>query len=1031
MLNYKQLLLTVILSLALPIGAMADDTDIYGTTSVSLKPNVMIILDNSGSMSSNKDVGGEDYIASKDYAPFPASGWTPVGRTSVYYQSGSNWLLLTDNVTNIRCSTLITQLNNNGYANNVRITVGSLACSGSRYNLKLGNFRNYENSTLLPEYRYEVAKRAVVNLLNSTTDKNFGLMHFNSSEGGYVRFPCGTANSTISTYVNGMTSSSFSTWTPLAETLAEAGRYFAGLSSWFNTGVSYTSPITEVCQKNYIILVTDGEPTQDINSRLWQTTWDTTYVNKVIGDYDRDGEDFTSTGAVVRLASDGSLLLDDVAKFLFTEDIRHPMGNGTGFVKQNIITHTIGLRVDVPILSKAAANGGGLYFYASTSTGLQAALDSINNSISETNAVFLAPAVPVNRTIRTAESDWLYLAYFKPQNTGEWLGNIKKFAIGDHGEILGSTDGTNIDQSQTVVDQYGMIKDNARSFWTQASNPDGNDVTSGGLGAILNTMYDTDVSGIETDTRNIYYYTGGTEFDLSNVINHFTTDNASLTVADDVIRNVRHFAENWKLGAIIHSEPSIVHYSNTQSVIYVGANDGMLHCFNDANGSELWGFIPPGQRDNLPRISDANHDYYVDGSPTITYGSLVPHTQLFQPELMIFGERRGGDHFYVLDINDYAHPKWKYQINPDIIAASSLGAEILGQSWAKPKVCNLATGTETSNGKTVPTYQSFFMIAGGYDVNQDLDAPVSPDNVGKAIFSVRTTTGAPSGFRVTDNTPGVGTYMRNCIVDINPTSTYSMANGTDITTRVYAGNLGGRVFAFADDRIVENVSGDDVVKFQVPNGNFPIKNCLFNAPGKKIFYAPATSRISNSYTEWVVFGTGDREHPLNTTTVNRIYAVKNDWLKTNLNENNLADLTDNLIIEGTDEEKKTAYDSIKTKDGWYVTFYDPGEKLTSSPIIINGYIFFTTYVPAAGSSVTDPCAGVGATGTSYLWAIELETGVPAYDPDQDGLKVMAERRTQVAVMAQPKASGGDSIFTPAMFKVPNKISFDYFFWRQR
>lgn len=1027
MYNYKRLLLTAILCFALPMSVMADDTEIYGTTSVSLKPNVMIIMDNSGSMASHKDVGGENYTPSKDYALYPAAGWTPVGRYSVYYQSGSRWYFLTDNVTKIKCSSLITQLNNYGYATNVRISLSSLACTGSRYNLRLGNFRNYEYSTLLPEYRYEVAKRAIVKLLDTTTDKLFGLMHFYTSEGGYVKYPCGTPNSTISTYINGMTSSNFNTYTPLAETLAEAGRYFAGLPKWFSTG-TFTSPITEVCQKNYIILVTDGEPTQDINTKLWQTV----YMNgKVIGDYDKDGEDFTTSGAIVTLPSYGSLLLDDVAKFLFMEDI-HTMGAGSSFVKQNIITHTIGLKEEVAILEKTAANGGGSYFYANSSSGLDAALESISNSISETNAVFLAPSVPVNRTIRTAQSDWLYLAYFKPQNTGEWLGNIKKFAIGKYGEIFGSTNGSlPVNESQEVVDQYGMIKDNAWSFWT-ANSADGNDVVRGGLGALLLDRYN-DVD--DTDTREIYYYTGGTEKDLSAPANDFTVTNAALTVADDVIKNVRFFKENWKLGAIIHSEPAVVHYSNTQSVIFVGANDGMLHCFNDTDGKEIWGFIPPGQKDNLLRISDANHDYYVDGSPTITYGNKFTDSQLYQPDLMIFGERRGGNSYYVLDIKDYSKPVWKYQINSDIISSD----ETLGQSWTKPRVCDIATGSVTVDHKTVPTYESVFMLAGGYDTNQDLTTPASSDNVGKAVFAVKTTNGStvrPDNkpfFKITDKTTGLEGYMTHSIVDVNPTSTYAMNDGTRITTRVYAGSLGGRVFAFADDRyVISDVDGKQVVKSRIPNGDFPIKNPLFYAQGgKKIFYAPATSRISNSFTEWVVFGTGNRENPLNTTTVNRIYAVKNNWLKANLTEDNLVNLTENQITESTNEdEKKGLYNDLRTKDGWYITFPDPGEKIISSPIITNGYIFFTTYVPAAGSAVSDPCAGVGATGVSYLWAIDLETGIPAFDADKDKIKEKAERRIQVAVMAQPK-SIGDYIVTPSSIQIPKKINLDYFFWRQR
>jgi type IV pilus assembly protein PilY1 len=448
---------------------------------------------------------------------------------------------------------------------------------------------------------------------------------------------------------------------------------------------------------------------------------------------------------------------------------------------------------------------------------------------------------------------------------------------------------------------------------------------------------------------------------------------------------------------------------------------------------ELWAFIPPGQRDNLPRISDGNHDYYVDGSPTITYGDLITGTQLFQPELMIFGERRGGSSYYVLNISDPYKPIWKYQIESNIIS----GEETLGQSWSTPRVCNIATGTEKVNGRDIPTYEKFFMMAGGYDTNQDLDTPAVPDSAGKAIYSVRTSDGAitidgkPAGFRVTDNTAGLTTLMRNCIVDVNPTSTYTLGYGKDITTRVYAGDLGGKVFTFADDRKIEQEDGEYVVKSKVPDGTFPIKNCLFITQGtKKIFYAPATSRISNSYTEWVVFGTGDRENPLNTSTVNRIYAVKNNWLDTNLSESNLIDLTQNLIVEGSDDDKKNTYRDLRTSKGWYVTFYDPGEKMISPPIIINGYIFFTTYVPRPGTLNTDRCEG-GEVGTTFLWSIDLETGIPAYDANKDTVKTMPERRIQVAVMAQPQASGDSTIFTPAMFTVPSRINFDYFFWRQR
>ncbi len=1067
MFKNRLIILVAFLCLLAPVATMADDTEIYGVSGVTLEPNVMIIMDNSGSMQ-DKDVPGEPYDPSIDYTNYVKSGKPVYVKDAVYYYKkfqeclyifgipyycydSYQWAMITSNKTNITCPSILNDLNNLGYTtySNGQGIVGvtNLSCGPEKPDsMRLGNFMNYENSTLVgTQYRFEVAKRSIAKLLDNSTGKRFGLMHFNENEGGYVKYPCGTDRSIISNYVKNMVYSDFKTWTPLAETLAEAGLYFAGKTSWFKS-TTYTSPIEHSCQKNYIILVTDGEPTEDFkanndgNSSNDNTFYKTkNYIkDKVLGDYY-----LGSLGGDKDLDASGNLLnnvslLNDFASFLYTEDILHPMGDGTSFVKQNVITHTIGFTTNETantLLKLTATCGGGEFYSAGSSSGLDAALEAINSKINETNSIFLAPAVPVNRTTRTSQSDWLYLAYFRPQNTGEWLGNIKKFAIGKDGYIYGSDGSGKVDYTKPVVDQYGMIDENACSFWTTICN-DGNEVTKGGVGSLLAEM--------DASARKIYFYTQGTEKDLTHASNAFTTDNAALSVADEVILNVRKFIDTeffkWKLGAIIHSEPAIVHYNNTQSVIYVGANDGMLHCINDTDGKELWGFIPPGQKYKIENVfTDAGHDYYVDGSPAIVYGDLIAGTQHFQPKYMIFGERRGGSNYYVLDITDYNLPIWKYQISPNILSDEALGgkalAEALGQSWAKAKICTLATATETVAGKLMPqssTLQDVFMLAGGYATNQDQESPEPTDSVGKAIVSVQIENGILGKFRAYDTADGVGPFMKNCIVDINTTSTYRMPDGKEITTRVYAGDLGGKVFVFADDRAtVKNKDNIDEVVARVPNGDFPMRFMLFNAPDKKIFYAPATSKLQNSYTEWVVFGTGNRENPLDTKEVNKIYAVKNTWLKSGLTQDNLVDLTQNLIIEGSDDDKDTTKSQIESKDGWSITFYDPGEKMISSPIVSQGYIFFTTYVPSAeGSVATDPCKSVGAAGASYLWAIELDTGAPAYDLDGDGIKKKHERRIQVATMAQPKMIG-DLISTPKTIRIPTRINFDYFFWRQR
>ena len=81
--------------------------------------------------------------------------------------------------------------------------------------------------------------------------------------------------------------------------------------------------------------------------------------------------------------------------------------------------------------------------------------------------------------------------------------------------------------------------------------------------------------------------------------------------AAGLIRFVRGEGRTWKLGDILHSSPVLIGPPSGDAValgssyqafvtanagrtpvVFVGANDGMLHCFDLATGTELWGFIP-------------------------------------------------------------------------------------------------------------------------------------------------------------------------------------------------------------------------------------------------------------------------------------------------------------------------------------------------------------------------------------------------------------------------------------------------------
>jgi type IV pilus assembly protein PilY1 len=178
------------------------------------------------------------------------------------------------------------------------------------------------------------------------------------------------------------------------------------------------------------------------------------------------------------------------------------------------------------------------------------------------------------------------------------------------------------------------------------------------------------------------------------------------------------------------------------------------------------------------------------------------------------------------------------------------------------------------------------------------------------------------------------------------------------------------VFAFEDD------NGD---------GTWSSRT-LFSASAdgvqRKLFYAP--DAVKELYGDMIFFGTGDREHPTDTTVVNRIYAVKNEWANpapATLTESDLTDVTDDLIVLGTEEEKAAVQADLNTKKGWYIRLENPGEKMTSSMTVFGGVLYFTTYTPESGTvpTGTDPCDEAAGRGQSRFYALNYRNGAAVYD----------------------------------------------------
>ncbi|MCU0279023.1 MAG: PilC/PilY family type IV pilus protein [Candidatus Nanopelagicales bacterium] len=963
-------------------GVRADDTEIYGTvTNPSLEPNVMILFDSSGSMAT-EDVPGDPYDPAQTFSGTYSADAVYYRRWNNYYDR-YEWILLTGSINNIACATIKSSLQSVGYARG-RLRSGTFACGGSNdvdYRLRMGNYLNYDASGVgLPQSRISVAQQVLTDLIATTDGVRFGMFVYNYNQGGKLVAPCGTDKATL---LGRVASATPNGWTPLAETMAEIGLYFAGMPSWYNSsgfpsgtysGGRYVSPMQQRCQKNYIIVMTDGEPTQDRDSRLWETP----YINgDVIGDYDGDhngGSEFDS------YPDNGSDYLDDVAAYLYQNDCNPAMGDGTSFDKQNIVTYTIGFKTNQSLLQRTAAKGGGEYFTAENYSELKEAFDQIMSNIVEKNACYVAPVVPISRMNRVFAGDKIYLGFFKPQQSGRWIGNIKRYALQNDGTLLDV-------HSQPVTTTDGLIKDNAHSWWTTLGY-DGPAVEKGGAAEALALQIGSGA------TRNVYTYTG-TQALLSHSSNAFVSTNTAITnamlnVADDPSRlSLIDSVRTGGFGDIIHSEPAVVVY-NTKTIIYVGANDGLLHAIDDDTGEELWSFIPPDQLGRLWRLNDADHDYFVDGSPTVHYGA--------SQKILVVGSRRGGHAYTALDITDYNAPRFLYSIGPTALGPTPTNFEQLGQSWARPDKITVATGSTVTTtagcGLNVAVSTTdVFLFGGGYDINQDLPTPLANDTEGRGVFAVNMANGSVlNGLKFTPATHA-SLGLTHSVVDVSGFD----HDGDGIASRIYFGDLGGGVFALRDDQPQTiNVCGQNVTRSIVDGAWAGMK--LFQAPDSngrklKILYAP--DAVAELYPpgagEYIYFGTGDRENPDDTAVVNRFYAVKNDWTASStLTEADLVRVTDNMIQLGNASQKQAAKASLDAGKGWYIELENAGEKVVSSPRVYGGVVYFTTYTPTGSSGIdpNDPCAASTVRGVGRLYALNYKTGAAVHDfsstPEQDG-----------------------------------------------
>lgn len=857
----------------------------------------------------------------------------------------------------------------------------------SHYTVFDGNWLNWQsNPPSVTSTRLEVVQSVVNSLIASLNEVNVGLMRFNFDEGGpvvqameEVATAGGDMQAAVSALAPGGT-------TPLSETLYEAGLYFRGGNiDYGNVGpvVSvpesregalpssprYRSPIEDACQKNFIVLLTDGEPSND-----------STADNKI-----KSLPGFAQTVGTQCDGTGEGRCLDDMADYL-----AHYDQNATLPGDQTIVTHVIGFAIDAPLLASTAERGGGSYYLADDTASLTASLAQLVEGVTSSATTFSAPAIPVNVFNQAESSQDRYLSLFEPSGTAHWAGNLKKYRfIG--GQLVGQN-------GAPVVDAATLLfLPSAWSFWS--AEPDGAEVRAGGAASRLPDDTERVVLTNLTGSANVDLRAAGNRVEVTNGLLTAAELNVSAAERDTLI----HFARGRdttdvdgdgdtteprrEFGDPLHVAPVTVTYGGTAAapdqLVFVSTNDGYLHAIDADTGIERWAFIP---RRLLPRLAELA----VDGpAPDKRYG-LDGGIRLFvrnddgQPgfsgpgeqAILLFGMGRGGNAVFALDVTAPDAPRLLWEVDSD-----TPGLERLGQTWSTPVVTRVAIA-----GRNPPD-DPVVIFGGGYDDGQDGSGYRSQDVVGNAVFMLDLQSGAVlwSGGQTGR---GHDLSLDQMVHSIPAPLRVIDLTGDGLADRFYVGDMGGRVWRFD---ILNGSPRASLVRGGVLASLGAAH--LANPPPSEVRRFYATPDVVLSTTNKRVFlavniGSGHRGHPLETGVNDAFFSIRDDQVFEPMGNSNYGPLvrTGDLVDITEDPDPELPPDAA----GWLLRLVQaPGEKVLSQSLTLNNTVFFASSTPN-----TDADACVPGPLTNLAYRVSVFDGRPLTNLDdsaEDGPLTIEDR----------------------------------------
>ncbi|MEO6920049.1 MAG: PilC/PilY family type IV pilus protein [Collimonas sp.] len=769
--------------------------------------------------------------------------------------------------------------------------------------------------------------------------------------------------------------------TPLIDALNQVGQYYSG--NGINGASSAPDPVQLKCQANFTILSTDG---------YWNGTVPSTIGNQdsvvptllapvkndpVSGTALTPGSNFPPPFYEGKTAYSNTLA-DTAMKYWINDiGVRGSNGGTVGKIKatptdpatwQHMTTHTIGLGASgklkyvadyqtattgdfanikagttawpkpvadtstaIDDLWHAAVNGHGRYFSAKNPQLLRAGLNSILAEIGRSTG---SGGGQANNVGGAQSNAYFYSTSF---DAGIWAGHLKANTLNSDG----STGALQWDAA-TLLPAWG-----SRNIvtWNPTSK------------AAVDFAWTNLTSGTTSQQASL-----GT----SDVVDYLRGNAAMEQASDGTGSGIFRYRQN-KLGDIVNSSLLYVQtndfgysvlpvangggatyttFVNTtkparSAMLYVGANDGMLHGFDASTGSEKFAFIPNSVYPNLKTLSDPNygHTYFVDG-PLGEGDAYIGSTW---KNILLGTTGAGGNSVFALDVTtpsslNKSSVLWEYNNdNSDADMGNVLGA---------PAVVLLA------NGEWVAIFGNGYNSVNGHAVLYMVDM-----KTGLVIKKIDTGVGSstlPNGLSA-------------------PALLY---NAGRQVIGAYAGDLQGNLWKFDLSNATDTSKWSSSSLFVAKNASSVIQ---------PIVQRPViAAHPLGGY--MVMIGTGKyyETKDLANTDTQSVYGI---WDKpgaaavtgrSQLQQQVLTSVSVGGVVIGRTLTSNAL--TWASQRGWYIDYLDAGERTVGDMVIMKNILLLSTSLTP---NTVDPCAGGGS---SLSMGVNFLTGAyaPQYQIFQPG-----------------------------------------------